>query len=335
MNFSKKVTLALLTATSAPVAYYLCRIYKYNLLPRYSTDWTMLLHDAPELDFKGKQLGYYYGDLRKCLHDYEFDENGIIAYRKPNMGSGLFHNPCAVAEYAIIQYENFLRTREENFRNEFRKNADWLVENATSVGDDKAVFYYLYDTPEEKAPWGSGIAQGMGISALVRAAQAFEEPRYLQMAERAFNFLDAPLQKGGLRFQDEQFALWYEEDNHCGHILNGHIYALLGVYDLYRATQNELYHQRFLAGAQTIKENIALFDMGFNTKYRSASSQPANAPYHSIHINLFQILHRITGDEFFTESAHRFQNYQDQLHYKILTLFYLLKSIIAQKLKRA
>lgn len=331
----KKTALNLLTVGTPPIFYYLYRIYKYNLMPRYSTAWTMLLHDSQEINYKAKNLGYYHGDFRKCLHDHTFDENGIIAYVKSDVESDVYYNPNAVAEYAIIQYENFLRTSKEKYLGEFKKNADWLAENATAVGDDKVCFYYLYDTPEEKAPWGSGIAQGIGISALLRASQAFDEPRYLDVAERAFNMLDAPIREGGFRFENEQFKLWYEEDNHCGHILNGHIYALLGVYDLYRVTQNEFYHQKFLAGVQTIKENIALFDMGFNTKYNADSSYPANTPYHSIHMTLFQILHNITGDKFFLDRANRFNDYQYRPCYKIRTFQHILKLIFAEKIKRA
>lgn len=330
MTQSKKLLLALIAGTAAPT-YYLYRVYRYNLMPRYSTAWTMLLHDSPEVDYTGKQLGYYYGDFRKCLHDHTFDENGIIAYKKTD---GIFHNPTAVAEHAIIQYENFLRTKEQKYRDEFKKNADWLLNNATSVDNNKSCFYYLYNTPEEKAPWGSGIAQGIGISALVRAAQTFEEPRFLQEAERAFGMLDTPVQEGGFRFEEGGFGLWYEEDNHQGHILNGHIYALLGVYDLYRATQNELYKERFMAGVQTIKNNISLFDLGFNTKYRSDSLYPANAPYHSIHITLFQILHKITADDFFLDRANRFNSYHSQLRYRMITFQHILKLMFLEKIGR-
>ena len=52
----------------------------------------------------------------------------------------------------------------------------------------------------------------------------------------------------------KRWKLWYEEDNFQEHILNGHIYALLGVYDLYRVTKDKKYYDSFIAGLTQLKK---------------------------------------------------------------------------------
>jgi hypothetical protein len=297
----------------------------------------MLLHTESGTDFRGENLGFYYGDFRKCLHNYELDQNGIailiVNPDAPDAQRRSF-NPCLVAEYAIIEYENYLRTKKEEHRVSFQKHADWLVDNATLVDNDKACLYYHYDTPKEKAPWGSGISQGIGISALLRAYQHFGESRYFEVAIRLFNMMDVAVEQGGFRFGDERFPLWYEESNDNRHILNGHIYSLLGTYDLYRVTRDPLYKKRFEDGVQTIKKNISSFDMGFHTKYDSVAHCPANHSYHSIHITLFRILYNITGDSFFLNCAERFKDYHERPAYRLRAFAYILKFVLSQKLLR-
>lgn len=326
------ISLAVGGAGTAVAGYYLSRIYRFNVLPRYSTDWEMRLY-PPELDMHGRTLGPYYGDFRKCLHDYDFDEDGIIVLVGGEGEARVRnHNPCQIAEMAIIEYENDLQTGDERHRESFRRHVEWLARHATPLEGGKACFYYEYDTPEEKAPWGSGLAQGMAISALLRAHELFGEPRYFQLARQAFALMDAPVEEGGFRHSDPEFVLWYEEDNHRSHILNGHIYSLLAVHDLFRVTGDSYYRECFERGTEAIKRTIGRFDTGYLTKYQSVDDFPANNSYHYIHITLFEILHRLTADPFFGECARRFAAYHGKPLYKVPAFLAILKGVLRDRL---
>lgn len=318
----------------APVVYFLYRIYRYNFVSRYSRSYEMLLHPSENMDFRGKQLGFYYGDFSKCLHDFKFNTEGLIVTWADNDEKEPVFHPTMVAEYVILQYEYYLKTNKEEHKASFKKHADWLVKNATAVGEDGVCWYFLYDTADDKAPFGSGIAQGIAISALLRAYQFFKDEEYLRVATQAFNLMNTPIARGGFRFENEQFKLWYEEDNVCGHILNGHIFSLLGVFDLYRVTGKPYYKECFDLGVQAIRDNVPCFDLGFNTKYRFIDEHPANNSYHYIHIALFRVLYSITNDKMFLGCAERFSDYHNKAYYKMHTFFYLLRLVLIQKLMK-
>ena len=313
------------------ISYKLYRFYRYNFLQRYSTRKAITPHPLSSEELHGRRLSRYYADLSASVGAAGVDPSGIVVLKAANGQDPPVFNPCMVAQEAIVQYEDFLRASRTESEASFRRHLDWLEENASRFGDDGMVLYYDYDVPGETAPWGSAIAQGMAISALLRGHQHFGEDRYLKTARQLFNAMDTPVSAGGWRFGDDQFGLWYEEDNHAGHILNGHLFALLGVYDLYRVTQEGHYKDRFDAGLQATKDNLDAFDIGFATKYRVGDKYPANNSYHYFHAAQFEICHRITGDESLGAAATRFYAYHHRLRYRLRAFVYLLVATVKDK----
>jgi len=312
------------------VLHKLYRFYRYNFLPRYPKVEKLRAHPLGPEELHGSRLARYYADL-VAVGGEGLDSTGIIMLRAPGAGNGPVFNPCMVAQYAMTQYEDFLRTSRIESEASFRRHLDWLEESASPFRDRGLVLYYHYDTPEETAPWISGIAQGMAISALLRGYQHFDEDRYLETARQLFDAMDTPVSAGGCRFGDDQFTLWYEEDTHAAHILNGHLFALLGVYDLYRVTQEGHYKERFDAGLQAAKDNLDAFDTGFTTKYSARADLPANNSYHYFHAVLLDICHRITGDESLGAAATRFYDYHHRLRYRLRAFLHLFAASVRYK----
>jgi heparosan-N-sulfate-glucuronate 5-epimerase len=273
------------------------RIYQHSVESRLSKIHGMELHKE-DFDVFSDKISFYYADFSKCILNKEnaLDEKGVF-YLKGDDSTKIEHNVCAVAEFAIIEYENYLRTKLEKHKTNVRNQINWLVENAV-IKDNKLYWYYLYDDDEHKAPWASGISQGIGISALVRGAELLNED-LLDLAEFAANSMIATVDEEGFRYGKGSYEYWYEESCTNSHILNGHIYSILGFYDLYRLTKNETYKSYFDRGVKSIKENIKDFDLRVISKYDSHSKFPANNSYHHIHCVLFEVLYRLTKDEFF------------------------------------
>ena len=82
------------------------------------------------------------------------------------------------------------------------------------------------------------MAQGQGISLLVRAHAANGGTKYLNAAGRAFQSFLAGTDQGGIAFTDAGGNLWFEEYlvSPPTHILNGFIWAAWGVYDYFLVT---------------------------------------------------------------------------------------------------
>lgn len=299
------------------------RFVRHNLLPRYSDRKALLPHKAPG-DAHSLHLGLYYADFRRCLSDATNDEAGVAAFA---VNTGIVYNPCAVAQAAIIAYEDFTLFGRPSSRERLRVQLEWLSGHAatTNVG---ACFFYRYDTATEVAPWGSGIAQGIAISALLRGYQALGQLSYLDLARRAFLQMDAAIDEGGFRHEDAELPLWYEEDNHRGHIVNGHIFALLGVHDLYRVTGDPVFRHRFEAGVDSLFASLPRFDLGFHTAYQLDDPMPANNCYHLIHVTLFEVLAGITMEARWQTAADRFRRYHNELRFRARTAARLLAGAV-------
>lgn len=306
------------------------RIYKHSVEARLSKIHGMELHKE-QFDIFSENITYYYADFSKCILNKEnaLDENGVF-YLKWEGSAKIDYNVCAIAEFAIVEYENYLRTKSEKYKINVRNQINWLIENAV-IKDNKLYWYYLYDDVEHKAPWASGISQGIGISALVRGANFFDKNELLSLAELAANTMIATVDEEGFRFGKGTYNFWYEESCTNSHILNGHIYSILGFYDLYRATNNETYKTYFLNGVQSIKDNIADFDMRYISKYDAVSNFPANNSYNYIHCILFKALYQITQDKFFFHYSKKWEKIYNAKLPKILLTAKIVLNLIKKE----
>ncbi len=308
----------------------LSRVYRYSYRPRYDNLYGMEEYAHDTGDIHSASLGYYYADFEKGIRAHHFDDDEVVCLIKAGKR---FYNPCQVAEYAIINHDKYLKDRDEKYKLRFKKQLDWLTREAVKSGGSGVCWQYHYDSGRERAPWCSCIAQGVAISALLRGYQLFGDSEYLELAVQSFRYMNRPLEEGGFRFSDDSYTLWYEEDNYGQHILNGHIYALLGIYDLYRLTGEPEYKDLFEKGLLTIKEKIKDFDLGFTTRYDKYNPYPANNSYHFTHITLFKILFRISGDPFFEKRYRKFESYADRNYYRFLSFLYILQRVIRDRIK--
>lgn len=305
---------------------------KYNYKPRYANEFGMELYDY-SIDFQTNKLLSPYGDYSKGLFrkdKFGFDVNNVFVFKNNDID---YYNPCGIAEYALICFEKICNSKTEVKQNKkkFTSQVNWLENNCTILNDNLAIWYYNY--PDIK-PFYSGISQGMIISVLLRAYQHFNNEKYLSLAWKAFNFLNLDIKDGGLKYTVHPYYCWFEEYLDCPRILNGHIYSLLGIYDLYRVTKNEKVKKAFDLGIIDIKTNINDFDLGFFTKYDAITPTPANNSYHYTHITLFSILYRITNDTFFKKYSNKFLKYHTNIFYKTLNTIYILFLTIKNKLKQ-
>ena len=225
-----------------PLDYYR-RIFSAYLLGGQShlTFW----HESPAENPQASpsKLGEYY-----MLFAEKADYNGVYdAQGVPQLDYhgriGLQYNPIAIAQYGLGNYNLWRRTDDPERRRKFFLIADWLFSNLEPNRHGILVWNHHFDWEYRdplKAPWYSALAQGQGISVLVRAHHESGDPRYLDAASSAFFAFQQSVDNGGVAFTDESGDLWFEEYIVFPptHILNGFIWALWGVYDCFLATKN-------------------------------------------------------------------------------------------------
>ena len=230
---------------------------------------------------------------------------------------GRQYNPIAIAQYGLGNYNLFCRTGDAGRRRKFFLIADWLCSHLELNPQGLAVWNHHFNWEYRdrlRAPWYSALAQGQGISVLVRAHKESGDSRYLEAAQRALRSFHTPIPEGGVAFTDESGDLWFEEYlvSPPTHILNGFIWAAWGVYDYLLATQDASARQLFDRAVHTMLHNLNRYDLGFWSLYEQSGTRlpmVASRFYHRLHIVQLRIMHRLTGDQTFTHVADRWETY--------------------------
>jgi heparosan-N-sulfate-glucuronate 5-epimerase len=162
---------------------------------------------------------------------------------------------------------------------------------------------------------------------LVRAHRETGSEHYLQAATQALASFFTPVSEGGVAFTDERGDLWFEEYivSPPTHILNGFIWALWGVYDYFLATLHPHAQELFKRGVQTLVRNLGKYDLGFWSLYEQSGTRlpmVASPFYHQLHIVQLRVMHRLTGEEIFEQTAKRWEAYSHSRANRTRALFY-------------
>lgn len=276
-------------------------------------------HDTPEENWPGQpsRLGEYYMRFAaKADYPGPYDRAGI-----PKLDYhgriGRQYNPIAIAQYGLGNYNLFRQTGDPARRVKFFSAAEWLLDHLEPNAFGIAVWNHHFDWEYRdtlKAPWYSGLAQGQGISVLVRAHQESGDAKYLAAAERALASFFQPISAGGVAFTDDRGDLWFEEYIVAPptHILNGFIWAAWGVYDYFVATKDQAVYDLFRRAAQTLRRNLDCYDLGFWSLYEQSGTRlpmVASPFYHRLHIVQLRIMHRLTGEGEFANVSDRWERY--------------------------
>jgi heparosan-N-sulfate-glucuronate 5-epimerase len=276
-------------------------------------------HDTPQVNPHAPlaALGEYYMPFfEKANYSDHYDSAGIpmLDYRGR---IGLQYNPIAIAQWGLGNCNLYLRTQADANRRAFLAASTWLCDHLESNSFGLSVWNHHFDWDYRsrlRSPWYSGLAQGQGISLLVRAYRATREAAFLNAAERSFQSFLKPLAEGGVSYTDDSGDLWFEEYivSPPTHILNGFIWAAWGVYDYFLATGDATAKTLFDRSIRTLCNNLEHYDLGFWSLYEQSGTRlpmVASPFYHRLHIVQLRVLYRISGEHLFREFADRWEAY--------------------------
>jgi heparosan-N-sulfate-glucuronate 5-epimerase len=296
---------------------YYRRIFRAYFVPGASqlTFW----HETPQINHNTSIdcLGEYYMPFyEKAAYSGPLDSAGIPLLNYHGK-IGLQYNPIAIAQWGLGNYNLFAGNGEAKCKEKFLAASDWLCDRLEQNSAGVWVWHHHFDweyRTQLKSPWYSGLAQGQGISLLVRAHKQTGDARYLEAADRAFQSFLKPIADGGVTFTDERGDVWFEEYivSPPTHILNGFIWAAWGVYDYFLATGNPVAQSTFARSVETISKNLNRYDAGFWSLYEESGTRLpmlASPFYHRLHIVQLRVLYRLTGMETFSQYADRWERY--------------------------
>ena len=261
--------------------------YYRRILPAYVLGRRSQLsfwHDAPEVNEEAHPgtLGQYWMPFtEKADYGGPYDADGIpqLDYRG---ATGVQYNPIAVAQYGLGNYNLYRRAGDPERLRKFLLVADWLAASLEQNAAGLWVWGHNFDWEYRtllKAPWRSGLAQGQGVSVLVRAFKETENERYRDAAGLAMASFYAPMHEGGVAFVDEVGSTWIEEYivSPPTHVLNGFIWASWGVYDYWLLTGDADAKDLFETAMDTIAENLPRYDTGYWSLYEQVRRQAEDA----------------------------------------------------------
>lgn len=296
---------------------YYSRIFAAYATPAHShlTFW----HETPELNPQAPvdDLGEYHMLFaEKADYSGEYDNAGIplLNYRGR---IGRQYNPIAIAQWGLGNYNLFCRSKDDRHQRKFLAASDWMCAHIEQNAHGLWVWNHHFDWDYRtrlKAPWYSGLAQGQGVSLLVRAHRETGIRKYLQTAELGFASFCRSTNQGGVTSTDQQGNLWFEEYivSPPTHILNGFIWAIWGVYDYFLATRSQDAKNLVDKAIQTLRSNLARYDLGFWSLYEQSGTvlpMMASPFYHRLHIVQLRIMHRLTGNALFARFADKWEAY--------------------------
>ena len=318
---------------------WVARRFRYygRLLPAYLFRLNSQLtfwHGPPEAnpDAGVERLGQYYMKFaQKADYPGPFDSQGVplLDYRGQ---IGKQYNPIAIAQYGLGNYNRYSQTGDQESRGKFLLTADWLVEHLEPNLQGISVWHHYFDFEYRdtlKAPWYSGLAQGQGVSVLVRAYQDTGNSEYLEAAHQAFKCFLLPVDCGGVIWEWSNGDIWFEEYivDPPTHILNGFIWAMWGVYDYVLATGDQQASQLFQHAVESLKSRLCQYDWRHWSLYELSNSRMkmlASPFYHRLHIVQFRAMARLIGPSILDDFCRKWEEYSANRWYSKRALAYKL-----------
>ncbi|CAI6355611.1 unnamed protein product [Macrosiphum euphorbiae] len=176
-----------------------------------------------------------------------------------------------------------------------------------------------------KPGWLSAMGQGQAISLLSRAFfHSGGNEMYLKTAHTALKPFKIPTKNGGVLSEFMNLHPWYDEYPTVPpiFILNGFMYSLIGLYDLFSLAPNgsevsQEAHSLWKQGMASLKNLLPLFDMGSRSAYDLRHVTLDIAPniarwdYHATHINQLLLLATLDNATVIQTTAQRWIGYMN------------------------
>lgn len=264
------------------------------------------------------RLQPYWIDLTFTLDDGSFrvfDPSGVPIRIYRDVGQR--YNPTRIAGFALASWNAFLQKGERRYRDAFLRQANWFVKNVRVRGN-ALVWEYDFDWGFLRAPWISCMAQGEALSVLTRAFLLTGDRKYADTAEKAIRILCVQVEEGGVLGAYKDGSPCLEEYPHPyrqSHVLNGFIFALLGMYDFIALLNNKEYEPFFRECINSLARNLWRYDTGYWSRYDLMEDgiNLSTFRYHDLHIAQLRALHYLTSVDVFDEFAIRWDGYRKRL----------------------
>lgn len=249
---------------------------------------------------KEKVAGYYNNLTEKVTKD---DPSILVPKYYVDTGEKINFS-IGIFQYGLGAYDLFLKTGDAQYKEKLLACADWAVENQQEDGSWVTFAYKKTQNPY------SSMAQGEGISMLIRAHIATKDEKYMKAAQKAKDFLLKSVSDGGVTGYENGDVVFYEAVGYPI-ILNGWIFSLWGLYDYCKYTDDVQAKAQLELTLDSLKRKIPEFDMGYWSKY-DIKKRVCSPFYHKLHIAQLTVMYDLFGDDIYKVYAEKWERYQNR-----------------------
>jgi hypothetical protein len=286
-------------------------------------------------------LGCYYQDISPAIVHInkgvfaKLDNNGI-----PYMpeGNEKIYPPILVIQYALMQCDFINKgTNREKAKETLLLCLNWLEQHCEPFKDGIVLRNSVNKQYNLPNGWVSGMAQGQLISVFLRAYQLMNDEKYLHLAEKTYNIFKYDYSDGGFKRIDKYGCVWFEEypSSTPSYVLNGFVYTMLGILDLYRVTNKSETKELWENCVKTLEANLNKYDVWYWSVYDQLKEELVSYYYQkNVHIPLMKILFGLTGKEIFNQHAVKWErNLNNRFHRFVTQIMYRVQPRIRKYLK--
>lgn len=153
------------------------------------------------------------------------------------------------------------------------------------------------------------MAQGEGVSLLIRAYNETNDERYMTSFKRAMAFMLKSFEKGGPTLYNSDGVFLYE----CPKdplILNGWIFSFWGLWDYCLTIPGDVNAKNVLDETlDTMVKWLPRFDLSYWSMYEDGK-RICSPFYHKLHVAQLNVMFDLTGREEFKYYANRWNKFQ-------------------------
>lgn len=263
----------------------------------------------------------YYNDLTEKVSRFGRDDNRVPTTIVDN-GEEVYFS-IAIFQYGLGAYDLYLKSGDNNMLEKAISCADWAVENQQKDGG-----WCTFAFENSKNPYSS-MAQGEGISLLLRAHISTGEYKYLKAADLAKDFMLLPVDLGGTtRYVGEDIYLY--EYTHEPLILNGWIFSIWGLYDYCCYTKDSETQKILNSTLISLEKKLKDFDIKYWSKYDDGK-RICSPFYHKLHIAQLKVMYDLTGEDVYNIYAEKWEKYEkNNLNYSRAFLKKALQKVFSK-----
>ena len=248
--------------------------------------------------FSKEEVAGYYNDLtEKVTKD---NPDILVPMYRVDTGSEIYFS-IGVFQYGLAAYDLFLKTREDIYKKKVLACSEWALNNRQEDGS-----WITFEYKSKEHPYSS-MAQGEGISLLIRAHILTGDSRYLHAVHKAKEFMLKPLCEGGTAEYTEDGGVILYEATYNPVVLNGWIFSLWGLYDYYKYFRDEEAKLMLEKTLSSLKKKLPDFDMKYWSRYEDGK-RISSPFYHKLHIAQLEAM--LFGDGIYKDFAVKWDKYQ-------------------------